>query len=142
MRQRVSVREHFRRGNAATTLIVALQAAEQSPKKTLFGPPANLPLPPKEAVIECKNHPMVQLDSTKWPVPFPMNPFIWILGTKRNESTSPDTGANRMGMHELHTVYADQEAYAQFQLWVIGAPVNTIKSGGSSPTKAISGSAG
>ena len=38
MRQRVSPGEHFRRGNAATTVIVALQWASKRPRRAVAEP--------------------------------------------------------------------------------------------------------
>jgi hypothetical protein len=112
-----------------------------------FGPPTTLPLPPKSAAQKCRGHPDRNYNDLKpqnWPVPLPAKPFIWIEGL---DAIPPegDPKAVFENRHELRAVYVNPEAFAQFQLWVFGATVNTASSQGAAPSpspKAISGSTG
>ena len=122
-----------------------------------FGPPAELPLPPSDAVKACvgaksdseRKVAALSLRPDEWPVPFPdQTNFIWISGTCHEPDTRHWVSASDpqfLGTHEMRNVYVDQARYAQFQVWVLGATVNTTsasKGGGGNPSKGISGSNG
>jgi hypothetical protein len=112
-----------------------------------FGPPATLPLPPQNAAKACQDPSKFvtysDLYPQQWPVPFPDKPFIWIAGT---DAIPADVGAEFENMHELRAIYVNRKAFAQFQLWVLGATVNTSSAAQnlipSVSPKGISGSTG